>query len=162
MRGDRDNSGDSLYDWPVVLTHTLTAYQDIIARQVADARVKNSARRLDLEDAIAAVASARALLAQRPEGAELALRVLAVLQHLLRADAQLGRRHYSAAHKGATAPKPKARRRATRTHAAVRREARALTKKRPNLNTSAQAKLLARTFPLSEHTIRGILGRRKS
>jgi hypothetical protein len=113
-------------------------------------------RHLDLTRALESVGAAREELERCPAGAELAFRVLSAVLARVQTPAELADLHYKAARKGAGAATQKRRRRAVRGHAKILRDA---AKLNPSLNTSAKAKLLARTHSLSESRIRHILSK---
>lgn len=155
MRDSRDNPGDT--DRHLLIATWLDAEEDLIRRALSDPRVAQDAERLmDLTDALDALGPARAALSACPEGAELALRVLAVTLFRVRPAARLGDRHYRAARKGADAAKAKQRRRVARSHTALRRQARKLD---PSLSQAAKARVLARTSRLSPRQIRKIIAK---
>jgi hypothetical protein len=111
-------------------------------------------RRLDLSDALEQLERARGLLTQSPDGAELALAVLAVELYRVRYKADVADRHYKGSRKGSTNAKLNRQRRIADAHATIRARAALLD---PDLRPATKAEILARASKLSARQIRRII-----
>ena len=138
-----------------VLSNYLDATEGVIRAELKDSRTaKYPERRMELTDALEALRRARAVLADCPDGADLALCVLDVF--LSRARPAVADLHAGGNRTGGTAPQ------GTRQHRIVQRDARLRAKAaklEPTLTPSAKSKLLARHSRLRPRTIRAILAR---
>jgi hypothetical protein len=161
--------------WPELLSTYLDSLEYVIAQELADPsnalerRGKAipgasgaSLRQLDLTQALQGIAAAREELGRCPEGAQLAMLVSAIELGRLRLPVETERARYNGAKKGATAPKGKRTQDAARLHQKIRREAKKIQKRSPNVKTAAgKATLLSRKFKLSEGRIRHIIAKPK-
>jgi hypothetical protein len=155
--------------WAALLATYLDIWEERLQEDLSDPRtgrapaiagvVGANSRQLDLMDALDEVTAAREELARCPEGAQLALHVLNTHLHWLRLPHATAAGRDRGGLKGAHAPKPKRTQNAVQRHAAIRQADAEILIKNPRLSPARRAARLAKTFTLSERTIRGIIGK---
>jgi hypothetical protein len=118
----------------------------------------NPSRQMDLSDALHSIEQARVLLAACPEGAELALAVMAANTYRLRDEVTYAGKRYRGGRKGSTKPKVSRTRRVDVRNQKIRLEAANLRK---TLSDSEKAKHVKRNLQLdlSHDTIRKIIAK---